>query len=297
MGEQAGKTRFPLGYVVVGLVLMVVALWLPALVIEPQQSQRTTYLFLPSLGVAAMTLGVLFKGGAHAGRLCLVLGFFGATAALGLAFLWVPSVPNDAFESPEAQRLFYWHVPSAWMAMIAFGVLFVGSALWFIRRSALGWRLHVAGSEAGLATGLMAVWSGCLWGAAEWGVPWDWTDVRLNSFALLTLLALVLVLGRRAQPDGVESRDTFATAGLFGFVLVPLTYIATRIWQIRHPGPVIASGDGGGSLAPEMGALLGFAAVSFTVLIVGHLMESVHLTSLEQRLDRLQGKLDAEVMD
>ena len=225
------------------------------------------------------------------------LGYIGASAALGLAFLWVPSVPNDAFESPEAQRLFYWHVPSAWMAMIAFGVLFVGSALWFVRRSALGWRLHVAGSEAGLATGLMAVWSGCLWGAAEWGVPWDWTDVRLNSFALLTLLALVLVLGRRAQPDGVESRDTFATAGLFGFVLVPLTYIATRIWQIRHPGPVIASGDGGGSLAPEMGALLGFAALSFTVLIVGHLMESVHLTSLEQRLDRLQGKLDVEATE
>ena len=62
-------------------------------------------------------------------------------------------------------------------------------------------------------------------------MPWDWTDVRLNSFALLTLLALLLVLGRRAQPDGVESRDTFATAGLFGFVLVPLTYIATRIWR------------------------------------------------------------------
>ena len=107
--------------------------------------------------------------GKRTGRVCLAIGYLGASAALGLAFLWVPSVPNDAFESPEAQRLFYWHVPSAWMAMIAFGVLFVGSALWFMRRSALGWRLHVAGSEAGLATGLMAVWSGCLWGAAEWG--------------------------------------------------------------------------------------------------------------------------------
>ena len=105
--------------------------------------------------------------GKRTGRVCLAIGYLGASAALGLAFLWVPSVPNDAFESPEAQRLFYWHVPSAWMAMIAFGVLFVGSALWFMRRSALGWRLHVAGSEAGLATGLMAVWSGCLWGAAE----------------------------------------------------------------------------------------------------------------------------------
>ena len=297
MGEKTGKARSPSVLIGGGLVLLVASLWLPIVAFDLHEAQQSSYLFLPSAGMAVIALCVLFAGGIHKGRMCLALGYIGASAALGLAFLWVPSVPNDAFESPDAQRLFYWHVPSAWMAMIAFGVLFVGSALWFVRRSALGWRLHVAGSEAGLATGLMAVWSGCLWGAAEWGVPWDWTDVRLNSFALLTLLALVLVLGRRAQPDGVESRDTFATAGLFGFVLVPLTYIATRIWQIRHPGPVIASGDGGGSLAPEMGALLGFAALSFTVLIVGHLMESVHLTSLEQRLDRLQGKLDVEATE
>ena len=195
--------------------------------------------------------------GKRTGRVCLAIGYL-APAPRRLAFLWVPSVPNDAFESPEAQRLFYWHVPSAWMAMIAFGVLFVGSALWFMRRSALGWRLHVAGSEAGLATGLMAVWSGCLWGAAEWGVPWDWTDVRLNSFALLTLLALVLVLGRRAQPDGVESRDTFATAGCL--VRSGSVHLHRHAHLADSPsGPVIASGDG--ALArPEMGALLGFAA-------------------------------------
>ena len=297
MGEGKEEGRSLSLYIAGGLVFLLASLWLPTVVFDSHEAQQSFYLFLPSVWMVAFAFCVIFVGGQHKGRMWLALGYIGASAALGLAFLWVPSVPNDAFESPDAQRLFYWHVPSAWMAMIAFGVLFVGSALWFVRRSALGWRLHVAGSEAGLATGLMAVWSGCLWGAAEWGVPWDWTDVRLNSFALLTLLALVLVLGRRAQPDGVESRDTFATAGLFGFVLVPLTYIATRIWQIRHPGPVIASGDGGSSLAPEMGALLGFAALSFTVLIVGHLVESVHLTSLEQRLDRLQGKLDVEATE
>jgi heme exporter protein C len=232
--------------------------------------------------------------GGGLGRPLLALGFGGAGLSLTLALLWVPSVTNDAFEAPDAQRLFYWHVPSAWMAMIAFGVLFVGSGLWFLRRSAVGWRLHVAGSEAGLATGLMAVWSGCIWGQAEWGVPWDWTDVRLNTFGLLTLLALLLVLGRRAQPDGVESRDTFATVGLFGFILVPLTYMATRIWQIRHPGPVIASGDDGGSLAPSMTLVLLLGVAAFTVMITGHVLESMRLTSLEQRLDRLQRALDPE---
>lgn len=145
----------------------------------------------------------------------------------------------------------------------------------------------MAGSEAGLATGLMTVWSGCVWGAAEWGTPWDWTDVRLNTFGLLTLLAVYVVLGRNSQPDGVESRDTFAAFGLYGFVLVPVTYIATRIWTIRHPGPVVATGDEG-SINGDMGMVLLLGAVSFTIFIIGHMLTSMRLTALEQRLSTLQ---------
>jgi|GEM_PF-4806369 len=133
---------------------------------------------------------------ARSAEALLGFGFIGIMATLYLGFQWAPSVSIDAFESPAAQRIFYWHVPAAWAAFIAFGVLFLGSLMWFFKRSPLGWRLHVAGAEAGLACGLITVWSGCVWGAAEWGTPWDWTDVRLNTFGLLTLLALFLVLGR-----------------------------------------------------------------------------------------------------
>lgn len=227
------------------------------------------------------------------GDMCLLAGFSGLMLTLYLAFNWAPSVDINAFQSPEAQRIFYWHVPAAWAAFIAFAVLFVGSALWFFKRSPLGWKLHIAGSEAGLACGLMAVWSGCVWGAAEWGTPWDWEDYRLNTFGLLTLLALFLVLGRQSQPDGVESRDTFSTFGLYGFVLVPITYIATRIWVIRHPGPVIA-GDENSSISGDMALVLMIGALSFTVLIIGHIMTSIEITKFEQRIERLQKELDGE---
>ena len=225
----------------------------------------------------------------------LGLGFLGVMTTLYLAFQWAPSVAIDAFESPAAQRIFYWHVPAAWAAFIAFGVLFTGSAMWFFKRSPLGWRLHVAGAEAGLACGLITVWSGCVWGAAEWGTPWDWTDVRLNTFGLLTLLALFLVLGRQSQPDGVETRDTFATFGLYGFVLVPFTYIATRLWEIRHPGPVIGSGDDGGSLSGDMAIVLLIGAVSFTLFILGHILMSMRITGFEQRLERAQKHIDGGI--
>jgi ABC-type transport system involved in cytochrome c biogenesis permease subunit len=104
-------------------------------------------------------------------------------------------------------------------------------------------------------------------------------------------LAVYVVLGRNSQPDGVETRDTFAAFGLYGFVLVPLTYIATRIWTIRHPGPVVATGDGS-SINSEMGLVLALSAVSFTVFIIGHIMTSMQITSLEGRLERLQNSMD-----
>jgi hypothetical protein len=108
---------------------------------------------------------------------------------------------------------------------------------------------------------------------------------------LLTFLALFLVLGRQSQPDGVETRDTFSTFGLYGFVLVPVTYVATRLWQIRHPGPVVGGGDGG-SLAGEMAVILLIGAISFTIFIIGHILMSMRITSLEQRLERIQKSMD-----
>jgi len=102
-----------------------------------------------------------------------------------------------------------------------------------------------------------------------------------------------LVLGRQSQPDGVESRDTFSTFGLYGFVLVPLTYVATRIWVIRHPGPVIG-GDEDSSISGDMAFVLMIGAISFTTLIIGHILTSMEITKFEQRLERLQKELDGE---
>jgi len=74
-------------------------------------------------------------------------------------------------------------------------------------------------------------------------------------------------------------------------VLVPVTYVATRIWTIRHPGPVVATGEGS-SINGDMGLVLLFAAVSFTVFIIGHIVASMRLTAMEQRLEELQHVMD-----
>ena len=223
------------------------------------------------------------------------LGLSGAAATLLLGLLWAPSVDPEAWNAPEASRILFWHVPFAWSSFIAFSVLFIGSVAWYARRSELGWRLICTGSDLGLLFGLGVVISGPIWGSAEWGVPWDWGDLRLNTYGLLTAVALFLVLARNSQPDGHDTRDTIASVGLFGFALVPITALATTWYQERHPGIIIVETEETG-LAPEILMVLVLGFVSFFVLFAGFAILSDSLHQMESRLSGLQRRLDEEAI-
>ena len=219
------------------------------------------------------------------------MGIFGIICTALLGIFYAPGVDPMAWNSPEAQRIFYWHVPFAWSSFLAFCMLFVGALSWYRNRSEWGWRWVSTGSDLGLLFGAGVVTSGPIWGSVEWGVPWDWGDLRLNTFALLTGVALFLVLSRRSQPDGQETRDTLAAIGLFGFALVPITAVATTLYQKRHPGIVVVDGEGTG-LDPVMRAVLMFGTLSFMVLFVGLSMLSDSVLRLEDTAERAKRRLD-----
>ncbi len=212
------------------------------------------------------------------------------TAFLGLT--WTPGVDPEAWKAPEAYRILFLHVPFAWASFLAFGLLFVGSLGWFLKRSDTLWRLVPIGGETALLYTAGVLISGPVWGAAEWGVPWDWSDVRLNTFGILGAVALFIVLGHRASDDGEESRDALAAVGLFGFGLVPITYMATRWWQERHPGPVIGGGAESG-LAPEILLVMLLGFLSTMILLAGQVCLSWAMQDGEDRLRMLQRRLEA----
>ena len=219
------------------------------------------------------------------------MGIFGIICTAFLGIFYAPGVDPMAWNSPEAQRIFYWHVPFAWSSFLAFCMLFVGALSWYRNRSEWGWRWVSTGSDLGLLLGAGVVTSGPIWGSVEWGVPWDWGDLRLNTFALLTGVALFLVLSRRSQPDGQETRDTLAAIGLFGFALVPITAVATTLYQKRHPGIVVVDGEGTG-LDPVMRAVLMFGTLSFMLLFVGLSMLSDSVLRLEDTAEQAKRRLD-----
>ncbi|MCH1524313.1 MAG: cytochrome c biogenesis protein [Candidatus Thalassarchaeaceae archaeon] len=231
----------------------------------------------------------------HYGWVLTCIGGAGVLLTAVLGYTYAPLVQSPPFRSPEAYRILFWHVPFAWTSFLAFCLLFTGAIAWFVKRKEWGWNLFCTGSDLGLLFGLGVVISGPIWGSAEWGVPWDWADLRLNTFGLLTAVALFIVLSRRSQPDGVDTRDTLSTIGLFGFALVPITAVATTVYQKRHPAVVIAETDETG-LDPKMQQVLIMGIISFWILMIGLSILTFLAYKLEKRLQILLYSLDEELV-
>ena len=137
--------------------------------------------------------------------------------------------------------------------------------------------------------GLVWMYLGCCGMGSTMGL--DRREIEHFCYTYSTFA--LLVLGRKSQPDGIETRDTFSAFGMYGFILVPVTYIATRLWQIRHPGPVVATSEG--SLNSDMGVVLFIGAISFSILVIGHIISGMHLTKLQMQVEDIQAKYEEAV--
>ncbi len=223
--------------------------------------------------------------------LLIMIGLFGATISILLGFLWAPTVDPNSVNGPESFRIIYWHVSFAWCSFLAFSLLFLGSVMWYVKNNELGWRFFTVGSDMGLLFGLGVITSGPIWGSVAWGKPWDWGDLRLNSFALLTAVALFLVLARRSQQDNEQTRDTLSIVGLFGFSLVPITAMATTWYQKQHPPIVVVSSEETG-LPSDMLFVLILSFISFCFLFVGLSILTDRVNQLELKMENRQRDLD-----
>jgi heme exporter protein C len=179
-----------------------------------------------------------------------------AIAGMGvLVLLGLFATPEDQVQG-DAVRPIYVHVPSAWIAYLAFGTTALCSALylWKRTRSITFDRFAGAAAEIGvLFTGLALV-TGMLWGRITWGVFWTW-DARLTSTALLFVLFLgYLALRRLPAAPEVRSKRA-AIAGLIAFIDVPIVHMSVRWWNTLHQDPTILRSD------PEIEGLMLFTVI------------------------------------
>lgn len=169
-------------------------------------------------------------------------GWLAGLALTATVLVGLFAVPADAAQG-DVQRIMYVHVPSAWLAYVAFFVTLVAGLLYLRRQDLRFDRVAVASAEIGLVfTGLTIV-TGAIWGKATWGKWWDW-DPRLTTTAILFVMYAGYLLLRQSIVDRRRRARLAAVFGTVAFLNVPIVHFSVLLWRGLHQPPtVIRPGD------------------------------------------------------
>lgn len=214
-----------------------------------------------------------------ASKILFVLTFVCMIVALYLAFLYAPVEATMG----DVYRIFYFHVPSAWVAFMAFGVTCFCSVA-FLMKKDLKWdRIASSSAEIGLLLCTITLITGSIWARAVWGVWWAW-DGRLTTTLILWLIYLSYAM-LRGYIDVETKRAYLSSAvGIIGFIDVFIVYGSIRWWRTQHPQPVIGGGDDSG-LEPAMLFTLLFCVGTFTLLFFTLLRSKIELQKASEEVD------------
>ena len=198
-----------------------------------------------------------------------------------LIFMWVPTEQNLGI----SQRIFYIHVPVAWVGMVAIFVVAIGSILHLISRHDRWDAIAYSGAEIGLIFGTLMLVTGALWAKPAWGVWWQW-DPKLTTALILWFIYVGYLMVRAYAPSGSQGRRYASVVALIGAIDAPIIYMASVWWRTAHPdlniGPLAES-----SLDTDMLMVWLYSTLVFTVFYVYLLIERISMRKAEDDIDEV----------
>ncbi len=183
------------------------------------------------------------------------------------------------------QRIFYFHVPSAWTGFVAFFIVFLASIAYLLKRAPKWDWLAVSAAEIGVAFFTVVLTTGPIWAKPVWGIWWTW-DARLTSTFVLWVLYVSYLLLRTLIADPERRAVVSAVFSIFAFLDVPLVYMSIRWWRTQHPQPVIAGGASSG-LDPQMWRVFMTCWAALLGLLVLLLRERYNLEALRHEVGEM----------
>ena len=194
-----------------------------------------------------------------------VLTLWFAAVAYGVFFL-VPPAEGLGY----LVRIAFFHIPVAWVAVLAFGQS-AWNALRYLqtRQWHYDWRSSSA-AGLGLVFCLLATGSGAVFAKLTWGAYWNWDPRQTSIFVLLLIYGSYMALRSSLEDAELRARVS-AVYTLLAVITVPfLVFILPRFYYSLHPEPLLNSG---GQLQMEatmlvvlLAALAGFTAVYWRIL-------------------------------
>jgi heme exporter protein C len=198
--------------------------------------------------------------------------------ALYFAFIFAPVEARMG----AVQKIFYFHVASAWVGFFALFVTFIASIVFLKKRTGMSDYIAASSAEIGLLFCTAVIVTGPLWAKPVWGAYWSW-DPRLTTTLVLWFIYAGYILLRKFISETEKKRVYSAVLGIIGFVDVPIVFFSIRWWRTIHPNVLQ---KGGGGLHSHMLIALLVSIAAFTLLYISLMNKRVRLFKLEAEYSR-----------
>ena len=200
----------------------------------------------------------------------LIITILGLVALAAVYVRALGYTPLERFQGP-AQKIFYVHVPAAWCALLAFGLVGLISIFYLWLKDPRLDLFSASAAEVGVAFSVVMLTTGPLWGKPVWGTWWTW-DARLTLTLFLFFLFVGYLLLRGAVTEPTQRARYSAVLGIAGLLLIPFIHVSVYLFRTLHPEPIILK-PSRPSLPGSMLVTLLTSLTVFTVLLVGFLMQ------------------------
>ncbi len=205
------------------------------------------------------------------------------------AYLALVYAPEEAVMG-QVQRVFYFHVATAWTGLLGFVAAGVAGILYLTSHDEKWDEIEVAAVEISLVFFFITIVLGSIWARPIWNTWWTW-DPRLTTAAVTELIYVAYFMLRQGIEDPGRRARFGAVYTIVGAVSAPVTFFAIRLFRTIHP-VVIGSGDPGaqGSFAMSSPMLLAFffALFTFTVIFIDLFWNRIRLGRLANRVEELK---------
>ena len=217
------------------------------------------------------------------------VGFYALWAITALLF--VVALQQIFLRTPTelrmgiVQKIFYFHVPSAYCMYVGATACFVGSVGYLVRGTDVWDALGRAGGELAVAFGFIVLTTGPLWGAKAWGHYWTW-DPRLTTSLLSVMIYVAYCMLRNFTGDGPQERRFASGLGILGAFNLPIIHYSVQKWGGQHP--TVITQKGGGLQHPDMKLSLTLTFIAFTLFSILLLWARIRYELARAKLERLE---------
>jgi heme exporter protein C len=204
-----------------------------------------------------------------------------------MLFFYLPPIRDESgVVLSNSFRIFFFHMPIAIIAYLAFGVVFVAS-IFYLREKSLKWDIYArSAAEVGTLFSFLVLVTGSIWAKDSWGWYWVW-DIRLTTSLILFLVYLAYSMLRKALEEPEKKARLSAVFGILSFLSVPLSFFSIRLWSSAHPlmfgGNAVESGGGLEGASLQLTLLVNF--IAYFLLFLTLFYVKVQNETMEEELD------------